>query len=396
MNNELDGWVPGEMTGLGSAPTEPVQQRLDLRFTGSGWEYFRIWAVNLALMVVTLGIYYPWARVRKLRYVYANTTIDGDALTYHATGFQLFKGMLVAGLMLGAINLLGVLAPGLAALSGLAFWLLLPWFWASAMRFRLRQTSWRGVRFGFRGGVGGAYRALGGGALLVSACAVVLFFALTWAEGMGAGTLAMVVIALLGVGLLAAAASLMVLWLRRYQHNHYAFGSLTVSMNVSWGQVWRASLAGMGVLGSLFVLFVLFGVLGLLGMALAEAREPVAVGVVIWVFGGFYLLFPLVSAYVSARYQNLFWGATQHPQLQVRSALSPWRLVGVTLLNILLTALTLGLYWPFAMVRVLRLRLEAMSLESSVDWATVRATATAGDNSLGDMAMDGQGVDFGF
>jgi len=41
--------------------------RLPIEFTGSGSEYFRIWIVNLLLMFVTLGSYYPWAKVRRLR-----------------------------------------------------------------------------------------------------------------------------------------------------------------------------------------------------------------------------------------------------------------------------------------------------------------------------------------
>ena len=35
-----------------------------LRFTGSGSEYFKIWIVNVLLTIITLGMYYPWAKVR--------------------------------------------------------------------------------------------------------------------------------------------------------------------------------------------------------------------------------------------------------------------------------------------------------------------------------------------
>ena len=36
-------------------------------FTGSGGEYFRIWIVNVALTVLTFGIYGAWAKVRTRR-----------------------------------------------------------------------------------------------------------------------------------------------------------------------------------------------------------------------------------------------------------------------------------------------------------------------------------------
>ena len=38
-----------------------------MRFTGIGWEYFRIWVVNMLLTLLTLGIYSAWAKVRKAR-----------------------------------------------------------------------------------------------------------------------------------------------------------------------------------------------------------------------------------------------------------------------------------------------------------------------------------------
>lgn len=388
---------------LAPAPAPaPEPTRLAVAFTGSGWEYFRIWGVNLVLTLLTLGLYYPWARVRKLRYIYANTTVDGDALTYHATGWQLFKGMVVAGLIFGAVNLMAAVVPALAIVSGLAFWLLLPWFWSSAMRFRLRQSSWRGVRFGFRGSLAGAYAALGGGALVMIASIVAVVLALTWVEGSASPGL-VVLSSVGGVAAVAAAFSLLVLWMRRYQHNHYAFGDLTVSMAVTWAQVWRASLAGVWVGGLLFVVLVavasvgLAGVGGLITDSAGERERGAIAGVaVLWVLALIYLTYPLVTAYVGARYQNLFWGTTRHRLLQVRSDLSPWRLVGLVFVNLVLTALTLGLYWPFATVKVLRLRLAAMALDSEVDWATVHAMATAGNNSLGDMALEVEGVDFGF
>ena len=67
-----DSMPAHEMATL--APTPP----LALRFTGSGSEYFRIWIVNLLLTVVTFGIYFPYAKARKLRYFHENTLI-GDA-----------------------------------------------------------------------------------------------------------------------------------------------------------------------------------------------------------------------------------------------------------------------------------------------------------------------------
>ena len=65
-------------------PMEPAETLPNIsprpfRFTGSGGEYFRIWIVNLLLSVLTLGIYSAWAKVRRLRYFYGHTSVDGGA-----------------------------------------------------------------------------------------------------------------------------------------------------------------------------------------------------------------------------------------------------------------------------------------------------------------------------
>ena len=53
-------------------------KRHAVEFTADAGEYFRIWIVNLALTIVTLGIYSAWAKVRKRRYFYGHTRIDGE------------------------------------------------------------------------------------------------------------------------------------------------------------------------------------------------------------------------------------------------------------------------------------------------------------------------------
>ncbi len=40
-----------------------------LSFEGNGLEYFKIWIVNVLLTIITIGMYYPWAKVRNNRYL---------------------------------------------------------------------------------------------------------------------------------------------------------------------------------------------------------------------------------------------------------------------------------------------------------------------------------------
>ena len=73
--------TPDELPG--ALPDTPNTYPVHIRFTGSGSEYFGIWIVNLLLMLVTLGLYYPWAKVRRLRYFYGSTSLDGSSFEYH-------------------------------------------------------------------------------------------------------------------------------------------------------------------------------------------------------------------------------------------------------------------------------------------------------------------------
>ena len=79
-----------------AVPTRPAAepQAHGLVFSGSGSEYFRIWIVNLLLTLVTLGLYYPWAKVRKLRYFLGNTLVDGQPLDFHGSPMKMLRGYL--------------------------------------------------------------------------------------------------------------------------------------------------------------------------------------------------------------------------------------------------------------------------------------------------------------
>ena len=67
-----------------------------IEFKGKALEYFGIWLANILLTVVTIGIFSAWAKVRRLKYFYNNTNILENSFAYHATGWQIFKGRLIA------------------------------------------------------------------------------------------------------------------------------------------------------------------------------------------------------------------------------------------------------------------------------------------------------------
>ena len=147
--------------GRDFADTQPAPANtLAIAFTGSGSEYFRIWIVNLLLTLVTLGIYYPWAKVRRLRYFHGNTLVGGEPLEFHADPKKMLKGYLLVGVLLALYSVAG----NFHAVAGLAAFLAVMLIWSallnSFMQFRLANTSWRGPRFRFTGDLRGAYAAM--------------------------------------------------------------------------------------------------------------------------------------------------------------------------------------------------------------------------------------------
>ena len=129
-------------------------------FRGTAREYFGIWVINTLLTLVTLGLYAPWAKVRRNRFFHANTTLAGFAFDYHATGGQLMKGWLVVAAYLVINQLIGDAYP-LATLGIVVLVLIVfPWLVERGLRFKARVTSYRNLRFHFHGKLSGAYISL--------------------------------------------------------------------------------------------------------------------------------------------------------------------------------------------------------------------------------------------
>jgi uncharacterized membrane protein YjgN (DUF898 family) len=148
----------------GHAPPGPPASR-QARFHGSGGTLFGLWVVNTLLTLLTLGVYYFWGKTRVRRYLFGQTDFEGDRFAYHGTGPELLLGFLRAFVVfilpITALQLVPdqpAVAPelkGLATFVASALLLVfIPVAWVGARRYRLSRTSWRGIRFSFRGRAG--------------------------------------------------------------------------------------------------------------------------------------------------------------------------------------------------------------------------------------------------
>lgn len=125
-------------------------------FTGTAGEYFGIWIVNLLLSIITLGIYSAWAKVRRKKYFYNNTLIDGVGFDYHASPIAILKGRIIAVVLFILYQVLAGFNPLLAGVLLIAFLAALPWIVVRGMTFNARNSSHRGLRFDFDGTYGQA------------------------------------------------------------------------------------------------------------------------------------------------------------------------------------------------------------------------------------------------
>lgn len=133
-------------------------QIFELEFKGQGAEFFGILLVNWILTALTLGFYYPWARAKQLQYVYSHTTLNNESFNFSGTGAEIFKGFIKLMGMYILILLVFFLfvrfsqAPILGAiLLYLVVFALIPLIIHGSLRYRMSRTSYRGIRFGYRG-----------------------------------------------------------------------------------------------------------------------------------------------------------------------------------------------------------------------------------------------------
>lgn len=128
-----------------------------LKFHGQGSTYFGIVALNVVLTVLTLGLYYPWAKAAYRKYVWNETEFKESRFIFNGTGKEMFKGFLIAYAIFlsfyGAIALTSFYTWGwmFIVLFYLLLLMLIPFAVYGAWKYRVSRTSWRGIFFQFDG-----------------------------------------------------------------------------------------------------------------------------------------------------------------------------------------------------------------------------------------------------
>ena len=134
-----------------------------ISFLGNGGRLFQIYLSNLILMLNSFGTYYFWGKAKVRNYLYIHTEFEGDHFRFHGTGQELLVGWLKVVIFVGLyIFFIGM---------GQAVWpeyitqevsqlitivlvsLSIPFAIVGSRRYRMSRSSWKGIRFSFRGRV---------------------------------------------------------------------------------------------------------------------------------------------------------------------------------------------------------------------------------------------------
>lgn len=367
-----------------AAPAAPVPVRdLPVEFRGTAREYFGIWIVNLLLSILTLGIYSAWAKVRRKRFFLGSTYLDGHSFDYHATGWQILKGRILAVLYLVSVGVVQQLWPLAGLLITIPLLFVLPWVFNMSLRFNARMTSWRNVRFDFEGSYGKAL-------------------------------VAFIVLPLVGMMSLGLLLPLATRFSAEYVARGHRYGTARFFATARLGPLYGA--AGLSLLTALLTIAILAGavlafidissVFDELGREIGTNTDPrefdprviiklqlLAFALMIPVFLGFYF----ASVFYRARVRNIVVNAMQMDGgHRFRSTLSGLRLIWILIGNFAATVVSVGLLRPWAAVRQYRYQCDCLRVEAAGDLDGFVSAARPAVGAFGSELVDFQNIDIGF
>ncbi|HMK56030.1 MAG TPA: DUF898 family protein [Dissulfurispiraceae bacterium] len=336
-------------------------------FTGSGGEYFRIWIVNLLLSIATLGIYSAWAKVRKNQYFYRHTRVAGSSFDYHGNPIAILKGRIIAVLILAILNFSKKLDPAIYGLLVILVIAALPWMVSRAYTFRLYNTSWRGIRFHFRGTLADAYIVFimyGSMALFTLGICIPLFYQR----------------------------------MRSFLVNSASFGTTRASLSVTAGDVYSIFFRTIGLaIGIGFVMSFALGIFGALSPFYSRSISRSAIIVFAIAAIVLYFLYRLiVMTFFRTRMANLIWNHTSLGPVTFESAQRARDLASIVATNAFITLITFGFYWPWAQVQLAQYRADTMTLTTPGSLDNFVTDTEAAIAATGDELTEALDVDFSF
>lgn len=367
-----------DVAAVGPPSETPAGSRtLVCFFQGTGGTLFGIHMVNLCLTLLTLGVYRFWAKAKVRAYLWSQTELwtetefADDRFAYHGTGKELLVGFLRAVVIFGIPYALLANGPSVAGaapwiqtvaslLAGVLVMLFIPVAIVAARRYRLSRTSWRGIRFSFRGPI--------------------LQFVTLWIKG------AILTGLTLGIYYPFFASER-----QAFLVSHSQFGNRGFRFNGNGWDLLKAffipytmtSLATAALIMLSFYQGLLESIHGMSGAIVSL--------VVLYA-----LLYPILWGWYLVKQQRYFWNQTSLGGSRFQSSMTPWTYFKLKSGNFFLLVVTLGFAWPWTTVRNIRYVLSHLTLQAPTDLEAIlqdKQTATPTGEGL-DSFLD-TGFEFG-
>lgn len=337
--------------------------RHPVQFTAQAGEFFRIWIVNILLSIITLGIYSAWAKVRTNQYLYSHTKIAGHAFRYLANPLQILKGRLIAVAVFAIFALLSQFSTMASLVLSLAMLAAFPWLMLQSLKFKLRMTAYRNVRFGFHGTYGGVFYHF-------------------------------ILLPILSVFTLYLTMPYVLKEMDAYVYNNISFGGKKASVELTHGTYYSSALLIIGVVLGAGV------VAGVVGTSVAAAigllSADLAKVVILLLLAGLYLLLGVVThAIWKCRVRNYVFNQLKIEQVasfESSMGIASYSLVVAS--NAIAVACTVGLAYPWALIRLQQYTCEHTHVLLSDEIEQMTDPTRQGASAFAEEASDLYDVDF--
>lgn len=309
--------APVQENNIRQAKAVSGERIIGVNFNGRGFEYFKIWIVNIFLTIVTLGIYSAWAKVRNKQYFYGNTEIDGSSFNYTANPVAILKGRLIAVVFFLLYAVVNQVMPILGLVFFIILMAFLPWIVVRSLAFNARNSVYRNIPFNFTGEKADATKVF-----------------LLWP-----------ILIIFTIGLI-----LPFIWYKQryFIVNNSAYGTTSFSFHATAKDFYRIFFVAFGVL----ILGVIISALIFVFIpSLMVLSGPLGIAIYLFMF-----------SYLAAALGNLNLNSTSLLDHGFNSQLQTKNIAWLYFTNTLAITLTLGLFIPWAQVRMASYRAQCIHL----------------------------------
>ncbi len=356
--------IGGPPAGFAATVEEAPSQsttRESFKFTGTASEYFKIWIVNIALTILTLGIYSAWAKVRNNRYFYGNTRLMGSAFDYHAEPGRILIGRLIVFGLFVAHNFAASYLPIASMVLTIVFALVIPWLAIKSMQFRARNSSYRNIRFNFKSDYGEALMTY-----------------------VGYGLLALVTLGIAYPHFVYKRKEFAIKH-SRYGNTHFKFSA------TSWG-FYKIYLLGVAI--AIPIIFIFFSFGAFLGAGISQIPGATLLGPLL---GSLPILaaYLIIYSYIKISVENLSLSNSSIGKSRLESNMEFGEIFLIHFTNIFAIIFTLGLMTPWAKIRMKKYKVEHLHLHTGEDFEEFMAGERQDSSALGEEAVDFFDFDIG-